>query len=107
MLVSLQTRKLTTKQVIAFTKTELNAILSVYAFQVAKGIWRDYAIDFMSQMAVFSIFRHSGEQAFVSIVKLPGNTATGFIYEVFKDKKRLSRSATIESALSPLHSQPE
>ncbi len=102
MVVSLQTSRPSNKQWIAFTKAELNAILSIYSYQVAKGQWRDYALDFMKQMAVFSIFRHAHENPLVSIVKLPANTATGYVFEVFFEKKRLSRSAELHSTLDAL-----
>jgi Protein of unknown function (DUF2794) len=102
MVVSLQTARSTNKHWIAFTKAELNAILSIYSYQVAKGQWRDYALDFMKQMAVFSIFRHAHETPLVSIVKLPANTASGFVFEVFFEKKRLSRSAELSSTLDAL-----
>lgn len=102
MLVNLTTAKPPTKNFVAFTKAELNAILSIYSYQVAKGTWRDYALDFLKQMAVFSIFRHTAEQPLVSIVKIPANTASGFVYECFFEKKRLSRTAELATALQAL-----
>lgn len=87
---------------LTFSKNELNAILSIYSFQVAKGKWRDYAMDFLKQMAVFSIFRHSSEQPLVSIVKTRGNTASGYIYELFFEKKRIARSGDLAIALQNL-----
>ena len=40
---------------------ELNRILTIYGRMVAAGEWRDYAIDFLDDVAVFSIFRRSSE----------------------------------------------
>ncbi len=91
------------RHAVTFSKNELNAILSLYSYQVAKGKWRDYAMDFLKHMAVFSIFRHSAEQPLVSIIKTPGNTSSGYIYELFFEKKRLSRSADLAVALQSLH----
>jgi hypothetical protein len=101
MLVDLQTRRPTIKN-IAFTKAELNAILSIYSFQVAKGQWRDYAIDFTRSMAMFSIFRHAHENPLAAVVKTPANTATGFVYEVFFERKRLNRAADLGTVLDAL-----
>lgn len=89
---------------ITFSRAELNAILSVYGFQVARGEWRDYAMDFRRDMAAFSAFRQSGEQPIMAVLKLPANTATGFVFEVLLDKKRLSRSAFLDRALEELRS---
>lgn len=102
MLVSLLPSKSGLKHAVTFTKHELNAVLNVYTYQVMKGIWRDYAMDFTRTMAVFSIFKHSGEQPLASVVKIPSNTATGFVYEVFYDRKRLTRTPFIDKALEAL-----
>ena len=42
---------------VTFNRFELNRILDLYGRMVADGEWRDYAIDFMRDRAVFSIFR--------------------------------------------------
>lgn len=55
----------------AFTRQELNAILSVYGRMVAAGEWRDYAIDIDRDKAVFSIFRRSSEIPIFRIEKAP------------------------------------
>ena len=44
---------------IYFDRRELNKLLSLYSRRVARGEWRDYAIDHGPGMAVFSVFRHS------------------------------------------------
>lgn len=58
---------------IAFDRRELSMILSVYGSRVAQGEWRDYAIDFGSDKAVFSIFRRSSEVPLYRIEKQPTN----------------------------------
>ena len=46
---------------VTFDRRELNRILGLYGRKVAAGEWRDYAIDFLKDRAVFSIFRRSCE----------------------------------------------
>lgn len=46
---------------IAFSRGELDQILGLYGRKVADGEWRDYAIDALSEKAVFSVFRRSTE----------------------------------------------
>jgi hypothetical protein len=53
-----------------FDRADLMRILSLYSHQVARGLWRDYAIDHRSNMAVFSIYRHSREQPLFAITKV-------------------------------------
>lgn len=54
-----------------FDRRELNRILSLYGRMVALGEWRDYAIDGMPDLAVFSVFRRAGEAPFYRIEKRP------------------------------------
>jgi hypothetical protein len=55
--------------VTSFDRRELNSILKVYGRKVAEGEWRDYAIDFRRDEAVFSIFRRASEMPLFRIVK--------------------------------------
>ncbi len=55
--------------VTSFDRRELSSILKVYGRKVAEGEWRDYAIDFQRDEAVFSIFRRASEMPLFRIVK--------------------------------------
>jgi len=56
---------------IAFNRSELTQILSVYGRKVADGEWRDYAIDALKEKAVFSVFRRTTEYPLYRIEKQP------------------------------------
>lgn len=56
---------------ITFDRPELNRILTVYGRMVAAGEWRDYALDFLDEVAVFSIFRHASEMPLYRVEKRP------------------------------------
>ena len=56
---------------VTFDRPELNRILTVYGRMVAAGEWRDYALDFLDEVAVFSIFRHASEMPLYRIEKRP------------------------------------
>jgi hypothetical protein len=56
---------------VTFDRRELDRILHLYGRMVALGEWRDYAIDFMRERAVFSIFRRSTEVPIYRIEKDP------------------------------------
>jgi hypothetical protein len=56
---------------ITFDRHELNALLSLYGRKVAEGEWRDYALDFLKDRAVFSVFRRSTEYPLYRIEKNP------------------------------------
>ena len=46
---------------VTFDRRELDRIFRLYGRMVAAGEWRDYAIDFLRDRAVFSVFRHAAE----------------------------------------------
>ena len=56
---------------VTFNRLELNRILNLYGRMVAEGEWRDYAIDFLKDRAVFSIFRRASEVPLYRIEKDP------------------------------------
>lgn len=56
---------------VTFNRSELEPILRLYGRMVAAGEWRDYAIDFLKDRAVFSIFRRSSEVPIYRIEKNP------------------------------------
>ena len=60
-------------EAIAFDRKELNIILGLYGRKVADGEWRDYALDFGREKAVFSVFRRSSEMPLYRIVKDPAS----------------------------------
>lgn len=56
---------------VTFDRRELDRILDLYGRMVAAGEWRDYAIDFQKEQAVFSVFRRASEMPIYRIEKDP------------------------------------
>lgn len=56
---------------VSFDRRELDTLLRLYGTFVAAGEWKDYAIDGLSDRAVFSVFRRSGETPYYMIEKQP------------------------------------
>ena len=56
---------------VAFDRRELSAILGLYGRMVAAGEWRDYALSFLRDMAIFSVFRRTAETPLYRIEKHP------------------------------------
>ena len=46
-------------------------MLHIYSMKVASGEWRDYAIDCLSDQAIFSVFRQARQKPLLQIVKSP------------------------------------
>lgn len=58
-------------QQIGFEREELGRILSLYGRMVAAGNWKDYAMDFQKDAAIFSAFRRASERPEYRIEKRP------------------------------------
>src|SRR5581483_5926136 len=56
---------------VTFSRRELDRLLRLYGRKVAAGEWRDYAIDFLKDRAVFSVFRRASEVPLYRIEKNP------------------------------------
>jgi len=56
---------------VAFHRTELAPILSLYGRMVAAGEWRDYGISSLRDVAVFSVFQRTAENPLYRIEKRP------------------------------------
>ena len=67
---------------VTFNRLELNRILNLYGRMVADGEWRDYAIDFLRDRAVFSVFRRASEVPIYRIEKDPRLARKQGIYSV-------------------------
>ena len=65
------TTTLVPAQHVTFDRRELDRLFGLYGRKVAAGEWRDYAIDFLKDRAVFSVFRRSSEVPIYRIEKSP------------------------------------
>src|SRR5512141_336130 len=94
---------------VTFSRRELKRILDLYGRKVAAGEWRDYAIDFLKDRAVFSVFRRTSEVPLYRIEKNPklGRrqgaysivSATGLIVRRGHELDRVLRSIDVSLSL--------
>jgi hypothetical protein len=94
---------------VTFSRRELNRILDLYGRKVAAGEWRDYAIDFLKDRAVFSVFRRASESPLYRIEKNPKLarrqgaysviSATGLIVRRGHELDRVLRSIDVSLSL--------
>ena len=94
---------------VTFSRRELDRILDLYGRKVAAGEWRDYAIDFLKDRAVFSVFRRASEVPLYRIEKNPKLSrrqgaysiisATGLIVRRGHELDRVLRSIDVSLSL--------
>ena len=101
------------RRTLYFTRSELNQLLGLYSRNVARGIWRDYAIDHRDGQALFSVFRHTHESAVYTIVKSLGPGASHGAgansgqaeFTVLSGRQRLRAACSLEEALKYFRSK--
>ncbi len=62
---------LTAPDQVGFERVELNRILDLYGRMVAAGHWRDYAMQFGRDAAIFAAFRRAAERPEIRVEKRP------------------------------------
>jgi hypothetical protein len=91
--------------IVAFDRAELTAILNVYGRRVSEGEWRDYAMDFLRDRALFSIYRRNSERPLFVIEKNPKLRGRQGQYMVTSQDGRVVRRghelATVLRVLEP------
>lgn len=88
---------------VAFHRTELSVILSLYGRMVAAGEWRDYGISCLRDVAVFSVFRRTAENPIYRIEKRPKLRGKQGMYAVIGiDGQVLRRGQDLKTVLRVL-----
>ncbi len=86
-----------------FDRLELNVILDLYGRCVAAGVWKDYAVEFGRDRAVFSAFRRASERPEVQLVKTPALRLKQGQYALLSEGGAvLKRGAELRGVLAPL-----
>ena len=87
----------------AFDRHELTRILDLYGRMVAAGKWRDYAMDFQRDVAVFSCFRRAAERPEYRIEKRPAlRSRQGMWALVSEAGAVLKRGDELSNVLAPV-----
>ena len=91
------------KPYVGFDRRELNTILNLYGRKVASGDWRDYAIDFLKDRALVSVYKRASERALYVIEKSPKlRSKQGEYMVTIEDGRVLKRGHELETVLRVL-----
>ena len=74
-----------------FSKSELSKILDCYSIGVSNGNWKDYALNFKSNEAIFSFYKHTLATPDCILKKFREKKKKRTLYHLFiNNKKSLS-----------------
>ena len=88
---------------VGFERAELQRILDLYGRMVAAGEWRDYAMDFARDVAVFAAFRRTAEVPQMRIEKRPSLRARQGMWTLYGEHGQvLKRGHELAGVLAPV-----
>ncbi|RDC59539.1 hypothetical protein HME9302_00729 [Alteripontixanthobacter maritimus] len=88
---------------VGFERHELQRILDLYGRMVAAGNWRDYAMDFTRDVAVFAAFLRAAERPQARIEKRPSLRAKQGMWTLFGEHGQvLKRGHELPGVLAPM-----
>lgn len=88
---------------VGFERAELTRIVDLYGRMVAAGLWKDYAIQFGKEAAVFCAFRRAAEHPEYRIEKRPSLRARqGMWALVAEDGRVVRRGHELGPVLAPI-----
>ena len=88
---------------VGFERFELSKILDLYGRMVAAGEWRDYAMDFTRDVAVFAAFKRTAEVPQMRLEKRPALRAKQGQWTLFGEHGQvLKRGHELANVLAPV-----
>ena len=88
---------------VGFDRQELLRILDLYGRMVAAGEWRDYAMDFTKDVAIFAAFRRAAERPQARVEKRPALRAKQGMWTLFGEHGQvLKRGHELAGVLAPM-----
>jgi len=85
---------------IYFGRQDLIKMMGIYAGQVARGVWRDYALDHTPERAIFSVFKRAQEAPLFEVTKY--KSKHGMRYALTSRHRQIKSSKSLEEVLEAL-----
>ncbi len=90
-------------QQVGFDRAELSRILDLYGRMVAAGEWRDYAMDFTRDYAVFAAYRRTADVPQMRLEKRPALRSRQGMWALFGEHGQvLKRGHELAGVLAPI-----
>ena len=89
-----------------FSRGELFQLLTLYSSRVSSGEWRDYAIDYAADAAVFSVFRHTHDRPLFAVAKSAESAGGQPDYALFNGLRTLARGPRLGDVLAVIERTP-
>mgnify|MGYP001494493031 FL=1 len=85
-----------------FSKIELTKILNCYSIGVSNGNWKDYALNFKSNEAIFSFYKHTLATPDCILKKFREKKKKRTLYHLFINNKKNSKYEDIDKLIASI-----
>ena len=85
-----------------FSKSELIKILNCYSVGVSNGNWKDYALNFRTNEAIFTFYKHSLASPDCVLKKYKEKKKRKTLFHLFISNKKNSKFEDIDKLISSI-----
>ena len=85
-----------------FSKSELTKILNCYSLGVSNGNWKDYALNFKSNEAIFSFYKHTYASPDCVLKKYKEKKKKKTLFHLFVNNKKNSKFEDIDKLITSI-----
>ena len=85
-----------------FSKIELTKILNCYSIGVSNGNWKDYALNFNSNEAIFSFYKHTLATPDCILKKFREKKKKRTLYHLIINNKKNSKDEDIDKLIASI-----
>ena len=85
-----------------FSKAELSKILNCYSIGVSNGNWKDYALNFNTNEAIFSIYKHTFASPECILKKYKEKKKKRTLFQLSINNKKNSKYENIDQLIASI-----
>ena len=85
-----------------FSKVELSKILTCYSIGVSNGNWKDYSLNFNTNEAIFSIYKHTLASPECILKKYKEKKKKRTLYQLSINNKKNSKYEDIDQLIASI-----
>ena len=101
-MVSLSFTSTSNNHKLYFSKSELSKILNCYSVGVSNGNWKDYALNFNTNEAIFSFYKHTLASPDCILKKIREKKRKITLYHLFLYNNKNSKYEDIDKLLASI-----
>ena len=99
---SLSSTLITNNHKLYFSKSELSKILNCYSIGVSNGNWKDYALNFKKNEAIFSFYKHTLASPECILKKFRERKKKKLLFHLFINNKKNSKYEDIDKLIASI-----